>query len=505
MGIVAEQPDKLQSKFAVLLTCYMTGSTEGKNLGTAGYSYDFVAKLFSELLSRWGKVIPVPNPEANLELAAEQARSEGLEPIHVSFLPFQDVVLCQSAPNVVVPAWEFPDIPNQVLNGDERNDWIGMSNKCDMVIVGGPFTVDSFRRGGVEKPIRVVPVPTSDGYFQVPAWKQGQTRVVNCRAFWPDRRNFEETRSTYGRKDCLRDARHSMRHMIRALNKFVAGPENYEKVSEALKKRRIERRKRQGRLSRGPEQMSLSIPSTPELELSGIVYTSIFNPDDGRKNWSDMLNAYLVALADCEDATLVFKLITRRRDAVEWVIRYYQDRDIPHRCKVAFVVDFLSEKQMQDLAAASTYYLQTTRAEGNCLPLMNFLAAARPGISPDHSALGDYFDDYVGWVVRSSQEPAAWPHDPYLRLRTTWGRMDWTSVRDCIRESYDVAKHDSAHYMQLAKQSRQRMQNWASNEAVWKRLEAAMNDLVTGNLSRDAETPSDEMLRIIKFPSTKAA
>jgi len=218
-----------------------------------------------------------------------------------------------------------------------------------------------------------------------------------------------------------------------------------------------------------------------------------------------MLSAYLVALSDCEDATLVFKLITRRRDAVEEVIQYYQDRDIPHRCKVAFVVDFLSEKQMQELAAASTYYVQTTRAEGNCLPLMNFLAAGRPGISPDHSAMGDYFDDCVGWVVRSSQEPAAWPHDPYLRLRTTWGRVDWTSVRDSFRDSYEVAKHHPSHYMSLTQNSRQRMRNWASNEAVWTRLEAAMNDLVSGNLHRDSETPSDEMLRIISLPTTKAA
>jgi hypothetical protein len=83
--------------------------------------------------------------------------------------------------------------------------------------------------------------------------------------------------------------------------------------------------------------------------------------------------------------------------------------------------------------------------------------------------------------------------------------MDWTSVRDCIRESYEVAKHEPVQYLQLANQSRQRMLNWASNEAVWKRLEAAMNDLVTGNLDRDSETPSDEILRIIKFPTAKAA
>jgi hypothetical protein len=494
-----------KNKRAVLLTCYMTGSTEGKNLGIAGYSYDFVAKLFSELMSQWGTVIPVPVPEKNLEKAAADARANGLEPIHVSFLPFQDVTLCKSAPNVVVPAWEFPDIPDQVMDGEVRNDWVRMSNQCELVVVGGPFTVDTFRRGGVESPIRVVPVPTSDGYFEVEPWKLGQSHTIDCRAFWPERRNFDEGRRVDARKDCLRQATKSLKQTIRSLNKVLLGPEKYDSISQSLKQRRVERRKRRGKSSRSNEQMSLPYPSTPNLNLSGVVYTSIFNPDDGRKNWVDMLNGFLVALGDREDATLVMKLITRREEAVKWVVDFYQDRDIPHRCKVAFVVDFLSEKQMQQLAAASTYYLQTTRAEGNCLPLMNYLAAGRPGISPDHSAMGDYFDNEVGFVIDSNPEPAAWPHDPYLRYRTTWGRPVWTSIRDQIRDSYEMARHNQQAYAAMSSRSRQRMLAWASNSAVWKRLEQALNDLANGTLDSKNEECSQSLLRVIKFPNSQAA
>ncbi len=494
-----------KSKRAVLLTCYMTGSTEGKNLGTAGYSYDFVAKLFSELLTQWGTVIPVPVPENNLEKASHDARAAGMEPIHVSFLPFQDVTWCKSAPNVVVPAWEFPDIPNQVMNGEARNDWVAMSNQCELVLVGGPFTVDSFQRGGVETPIRVVPVPTSDGYFELPPWQHGQSRVVNCRAFWPERRNFDEGRRIDDRKVCLRQAKLALKQTMRSLNKVIIGPEKYEAISQSLKKRRLERRKKRGKVNPAREGMSLPYPSTPTLNLDGVVYTSIFNPDDGRKNWLDLLNGFLVGLGDCEDATLVMKLITRREEAVEWVVNYYQDRDIPHRCKVAFVVDFLSEDQMQQLASASTYYLQTTRAEGNCLPLMNYLAAGRPGISPDHSAMGDYFDDRVGFVIDSNPEPAAWPHDPYLRFRTTWGRPVWTSVCDQMRQSYDMAKHEPNAYSAMASRSRERMLAWASNSAVWKRLESALNELENGTLNSGTEESTDSLLRIIKFPTHRAA
>ncbi len=96
----------------ILLTGYMTGAEKGKNLGVAGYSYDVVASLFVPLLSRWGEVIPVPKPARRLDSAVRQARQRGLDPVHVSFLPLQDVCFARSAPNVVVPAWEYPDIPN---------------------------------------------------------------------------------------------------------------------------------------------------------------------------------------------------------------------------------------------------------------------------------------------------------------------------------------------------------------------------------------------------------
>src|SRR4051794_24389970 len=87
---------------AVLLTSYQTGATRGKNLGTPGYSYDFVAQLFAPLLARWGEVIPVERSGPSVEAAIRAAREEGLDPVQVSFLPFQDMYLSPSAPNVAV-------------------------------------------------------------------------------------------------------------------------------------------------------------------------------------------------------------------------------------------------------------------------------------------------------------------------------------------------------------------------------------------------------------------
>jgi glycosyltransferase involved in cell wall biosynthesis len=232
--------------------------------------------------------------------------------------------------------------------------------------------------------------------------------------------------------------------------------------------------------------MALPYQSTSPAELSGIVYTSVFNPEDGRKNWTDLLTAFLYALGDREDATLVLKLVTKNAQAVKKVIKFYQGRDIPHRCKVVVIGDFLTEKQMYQLAEASTYYLQTTKAEGNCLPLMNYLAAGRPGISPNHSAMSDYFDDSVGFVIKSHPEPSAWPHDTRLRSRSTWGRLVWPSIVEQIQQSYHLVKDHPERYLSLASRCRSHMHTWAGNEAVWGRLREALDALVNGELRREA-------------------
>lgn len=152
------------------------------------------------------------------------------------------------------------------------------------------------------------------------------------------------------------------------------------------------------------------------------------------------------------------------------VIRFYKNRDIPHRCKILFVTDFLSDEQMVSLAERSTYYLQTTKAEGNCLPLMNFLAAGRPAISPCHTAIADYFDETMGFPVESHAEPAAWPQDSRFRSRTTWQRLVWTSLVDQLKRSYQIAKNEQSVYEVMSQNCRAKMLSWSHETVVTDRL-----------------------------------
>src|SRR5262249_41541279 len=146
--------------------------------------------------------------------------------------------------------------------------------------------------------------------------------------------------------------------------------------------------------------------------------------------------------------------------------------------------------QMVELARGSTYYVNATRAEGACLPLQDFLAAGRPGISPLHTAMTDYFHDELGFVVDSRPEPARWPHDPEEWCSTTWHHLSWPSLSEQLRAGYAVATDRPRHYRVLASRSREQIEDFASAERVWPRLAAALHTVACGTL-RKADAPPD--------------
>jgi glycosyltransferase involved in cell wall biosynthesis len=232
-------------------------------------------------------------------------------------------------------------------------------------------------------------------------------------------------------------------------------------------------------LGQANEIMQIPIPPTPVLDLSGVVYLSVANPFDQRKNWQDLISAYLRALGECEDATLVLKLVMPAEltpHGVRGIYGYCRELGVRHRCKLILLPGYLDPEQMRELMRATTYYVSATRAEGANLPLMDALAAGRPGISPRHSAMLDYFGPEMGYVVSSSPEPAPFPFGEGNGV-TTWHRLDWQSLHDRFRESYEAARSGGDRYRALSRWGRERMRDYASHEAVWPRFRDSLDAL----------------------------
>jgi glycosyltransferase involved in cell wall biosynthesis len=217
-----------------------------------------------------------------------------------------------------------------------------------------------------------------------------------------------------------------------------------------------------------------------QISLSGVVFTSVFNPLDRRKNWEDLLSAWYLTLAGRDDATLVLKLVGDDPSGIDEVLARCESFDQGGPGRVILLTGFLSEQQMFDLARATTWYVTPTRAEGACLPLMQWLAAGRPAVATCHTAIQDYFSPHEGLVVESHPEPCPWPHDPSQIFRTTWQRTVWSSLAGQLDRAHQMATRDLPQYQAVSQGAREMSRRRHHPDVVGPLLRGHLWQLVTG-------------------------
>jgi glycosyltransferase involved in cell wall biosynthesis len=209
---------------------------------------------------------------------------------------------------------------------------------------------------------------------------------------------------------------------------------------------------------------------TVEIEVDGVIYVSVFNPDDGRKNWHHLITAFCWALRDVEDATLVLKMTQNDLSTYYVELITLLSQLSPFACRVVVMHGYLQDEQFARLYGAASYYVNASRCEGLCLPLMEFMSCARPVIAPNHTAMGDYIDERVAFVVKSSQEPTIWPEDARILYRTLRHRPDWGSLKTAYENSYAMAKNRPDAWQAMAVAASERMHEYCSFAPVQQRL-----------------------------------
>jgi glycosyltransferase involved in cell wall biosynthesis len=216
-----------------------------------------------------------------------------------------------------------------------------------------------------------------------------------------------------------------------------------------------------------------------ELRLNGVVYTSVFNPTDGRKHWESMLSAFCAALGPRTDATLILKITFNDLPAyLEDVFNLFS-RLHPFKCRIIVVHGFLDDADFENLLRATSYVVNTSRCEGQCLPLMEFMSAGKPAISPANTAMNDYIDESDAFVVDSDVEPTFWPHDPRQIIQTLWYRVSWESIVQAYLNSYEVAKDDSAKYNAMSDAAIEMLRRFCSIGELTPRLKRVLNGIET--------------------------
>jgi hypothetical protein len=214
----------------------------------------------------------------------------------------------------------------------------------------------------------------------------------------------------------------------------------------------------------------LPLPGAVPITLDGVVYTSVLNPGDGRKNWVEMLTAFCFAFRHEASATLLLKMTHRSIGTFLERFHHTLQRIGSIKCRVIILHGYLDDVAFQQLIDVSTYYVNSSQCEGLCLPLMEFMNCGIPAIAPNHTALHDYINGNNAFVVESSVEPGVWPHDPRDLFRTLRYRLNWSSLVRAFEESFQAARTNPEKYRQMSRCARETQKAFCSQGAVAQKL-----------------------------------
>jgi glycosyltransferase involved in cell wall biosynthesis len=183
-----------------------------------------------------------------------------------------------------------------------------------------------------------------------------------------------------------------------------------------------------------------------------------------------MLTAFCAAFRDTPDATLAFKLghteyLSAMQEMLIWLAR------MPvFQCRIVIMHGYLEGNEFDELIRATAFTVNASHGEGQCLPLMEFMSCGKPAIAPRHSAMLDYIDEEVAFVVDSWLDATAWSHDPRLAYRTLRHQIDWSSLKQAYLDAYACVRHHPERYRRMSAAAITRMQGHCSKAVAKDRL-----------------------------------
>lgn len=413
----------------ILIYSETNKDTIGANLGQAEYSYYFVLKEYRPVLESIGTVVEVRDPANEVDSLYNDARARGEDCLFLSFSAPHRTLLNLACPTIPVFAWEFSSLPCEAWDEDELNDWRIPLTRLGRAITHSTFTVDVVRQAmGANFPVVSIPAPVWDRFARI------------------------------------------SEHLTASP---VAQGVELEVDGLVLDSRQINLQAYAPKVYRVGTQVDLKASEQPaRLRLDGVVYTSVLNPNDGRKNWEDLLGVFCWHFRDVEDATLVLKITFKDAELILREILHHIYMQTPLKCRVVLIHGFLSDSDYERLVQATSYVVNSSHGEGQCLPLMEFMSCGKPGLAPLNTAMLDYISAENAFPIDCGEEPTFWPHDPRQAFRTLRYPIDWDSLLAAYRESYEVAKHHPQRYADMAEQARLGLQTFCAQDLARTRLQA---------------------------------
>jgi glycosyltransferase involved in cell wall biosynthesis len=463
----------------ILTFCDADGSDIAQRLGTPEYSYHFVQEAFHTALARFADVQRIHAPEIEADAIWQHCRENGVECVLLSFTPPHKTTLGLQCPTIPVFAWEYPDLPasgdEESWREDPRHDWRKVLLKTGVAITLSTHTARAVLDNlGEGYPILAVPTPLWEKFAPqrelgvLPPYRSEADLCLKTIMVDSDLLGLSAEGLVTGHPDDGTLADPETDALLPALapvanNRWLPDlpPATADQASHEV----------QRRLPHGapPVNAGWNLPPIFDVRtrLSGVVYTAVITPSDGRKNWEDLITAFGWAFRDVADATLVLKLGGPDRLKHHHQMLMLLTKLSPMKCRVIALHGYLDDDAYSQLIEATTYYVNASLCEGLCMPLMEFLCCGIPAIAPDHTSMADYVHHDFAFVVDSVPGlPALWPHGDHQIYRTTRYQIDWHSLMLAYRQSYQVAKTDPATYGSMSASAVRHMHAYCAVDSI---------------------------------------
>ncbi len=434
------------------------------NLGAPEYSYWFVRKAFTPLLSELGQIVSVSDDD-DIDAIWRSAQARGEACVMFAFNPPQYMPLNLSCPVIPVFAWEFDRIPDESWNANPAEDWRIPLAGLKLAITHCQSAVDAVRRTmGEDYPIWSVPAPVFS------------RNVHHCSTAKPWQDATEIVLS-----GCVAIS-------VNAIDLALFRPERTQEAARALNLLR--------------RSLAETDRRSQTLTLRGVIYTAVLNPADGRKNWLDMTAGFVWAFRHDPDAVLVIKLThADLHESVHPILEHLSKLG-DFACRIVLIQGMMSDGAYGALLDATSYALNTSDGEGQCLPLMEYMSAGRPAIAPRHSAMADYISRDNAFVIASHQRPSFWPHDERQATRCLRHEISFADYVHQLRESYRVAHHDRGRYAAMSAAASASLSEFCSDEVTRSRLLTVLEHAGIAIDMEMAAEPAHSKARDVLPPAT---
>lgn len=338
-------------------------------LGQADYSYSFAMRGFVQALEELEIDYTIlAKPEYVSDI---RQRSTAEVNLHIGFYPPERMRILKGAYNVNCFAWEF----DRLRSPEESFSHHAFSDQATMLAVPDELWIPSSHgaqavSANVARPVSRVPAPILGAHSRRP-----------------------------------RVGRPTERDIARA-SRDLSGV-NWEPLSILP---RIQDTMDGAARSRGATLASLMASLAVDKPS---LYLSVFNVHDYRKQIEPLLEGFLRFSEQNPDAILLLKMSTphRAKRLANRILLEEQVSDAgrmirPMVSDRIWITDgVLTRSELNRLYDAASFYICTSHAEGQNLPLLEAMARGVVPITVDHTAMSDYISDNDAVVIPSRTRP----------------------------------------------------------------------------------------------------